>query len=349
MSGVRVDPRLLRVPGKVDFVQTAAPVVQQQQQYYGQQPEEISHPEMWHEDNSPPGKGEMNRGLSRKLFAPYPHFTAMVMDGRALLRAGFLELVSAFFISTVVSNIASMALGPDVSLRSLVVGVAQFLVMLCVYGWRNTSYLPRHGHPGVTFIQWMEDKCGLFVALVVYLAPGYAGACLSGPLLAAIGGSFVPDYTTALRPVSLAGAVGLEILFGTFVLFAFIHNHAIKRNKTGLERETSHHGGFSMQTILTAAAYPLATFCTFGNGLMYQGNPLMYIGSAVNLGGNVGGNVYWAYPVFVYPLVCGILAWALHYLTWNVNNLSDATLRVVAAEEQAQTNARGASNDYIAV
>lgn len=317
---VRINHALLRVPEKQ----------QQQQQQLSQK--QIAVP--IGDEVQPGSDPNITDGYARGRFYPFVDFEHMRLSFVPFVKSLGMELVMSFFLSIIVSTVVSLAaIGPDgFLLRAVVVGLTQMVAIFFLYSHRHMRGLERSLDPGLSFLRWIkkDSRTGVYV-MILFIAVQYTGSALSAPFLAATGGSAVPNFTATLRPVSLAGAFGIELLVTTMRYFFILFNDQPHKAHT--------HGRINLNALLAGLGYFASTLISYANGLYLSGNAVMYFGSAINLGFNVpAGSSYFAFALFIVPLVSALLAALLFRLFHNIENLSREELASVQVKQVVQAD-----------
>ena len=260
--------------------------------------------------------------FQRLIWAPFPNGE---IKWKPYLLSLWLEFYLSFFLSWTVSAVASVAVSGSTALNALSVGLAYGLFIMYAYSWRQFSLLPRHLNPALTWAELVHAHVGLSVA-VPYWACQFGGSALSAVFLSLTGSSAIPNYATALRPVSYWGAMGLDLLFGFALIYTFVQNLSVEEEllPTGdfrSDERSRKYRGIRSTAILSGLAALVGVLCIYPNGLYALGNTVVYFGSAINLGFNVPESGAWTIYVF-WSWLGGILATMLHWLTWDVNDIN---------------------------
>ncbi len=271
-------------------------------------------------------------GLASRAWLPYLDREHWWLSIRNWFRALGLEFVMSFFLSIIVATAVSLQIGPEsFAVRSVTVGSVQMLAIFFFYSMRHTTpNLPRSLDPGLTFVRWIkrDSHLGIWTALPM-IGMEYAGSALSSVFLAATGGSAVPNFAASLRPTSLAGAIGIEILLTSMRYWFILHNEASGKNRT----ESS---VLDMNALLAGLGYFVCTVISYANGLYLGGNAVMYFGSAINLGFDLpAGSAYWAVAIFAVPCVSAVIAALLDVIFHNVTNMPVEYLAQMESSERA--------------
>jgi glycerol uptake facilitator-like aquaporin len=192
--------------------------------------------------------------------------------------------------------------------------------------------LPRHLNPAITFAEFLHRHVGLIVALP-YMGLQLAGSATAFVPLHGLGSSAIPNYATALRPVSYWVAVAVDLSLGTFVVYAYMQNASVADKLAGIPRHaemSSKNRGFSSQAIVTGLAIFLSVFISYANGLYALANYVPYFGAAIDIGFTVPTSNAWTLPC-VWFLVAGTVGYLLHFVTWNMNGLGNADFQAFVA------------------
>ncbi len=322
------------------FSVSQAPVLimpsrQQQQQQQQQQPLPVVQPV----DASVsatlsivlPGLGNLTRNGLLSSWLPYLDREHWWLSVRTWLRAQGLEFIFSFFLSVITATIVSLVIGPEsFGARALIVASVQCVAIFFFYSQNNTTpNLPRSLDPGLTLARWLkrDSHLGFWTALASWCMQ-YSGSALSAVLLAATGGSAVPNFVATLRPTSLAGAVGIEILMASMRYWLILHNEV-----SGKIRKPAH---LNVEALLAGLGYFVCTLISYGNGLYLGGNAVMYFGSAINLGFDIpAGTNYWAFVIFVIPVTSAVVAVVLDLLMHNVTGMTPEQMELQEQTERA--------------
>lgn len=284
---------------------------------------------------------EMPPIANRFLMAPY-HASGVKWELKPYVISLWLEFLGSIFLSWVVSTVASVAVSGSTALNSLSVGLAYGGFLTYFYSWRQTAYLPRHLNPALTWAQLIHLHTGLVVAVPYWLCQ-YGGSALSAAFLALTGGSAIPNHATALRPVSFWGAMGLELVFGVLLVYSFVQNVSVEMELMGespmlqgsvSDERSSKYRGIRSTAIISGLAALVGVMAIYPNGLYALGNSVIYFGSAINIGFNVPEAGTWVIYIF-WSWLGGIVAYAIHWLTWDVNNTDTDQFRMNSRIVQA--------------
>ncbi len=236
------------------------------------------------------------------------------------LRSIFMEYLGAVIFTWMLSTVASVATGANVAVNGFTIGFAYMIFIIGAYSWRHSVHLPRHINPALTMGELWHQRIGIIVALP-YWAAQIGGSFTAWPILLATGAAAIPNYATATFPVAYVGALFLELFLAFIPIFVYMHNLSIDIHSYQLYNEdSSKTNHFHRVAVLVGLTYAIVVFIGFPNGL-YTFNMVGYLGPAAILGYGVPTGASWTiYTLFT--LVSGVLAWAVHLLTWNMNGLT---------------------------
>lgn len=158
----------------------------------------------------------------------------------------------------------------------------------------------------------------------------------SAPILNAIGGTIIPNYATAARPISYWGAVGLQTACVALAIYAFEQNTPVKHyHNAQVKEKKGSVRGFRKTSIFFSLANAVAVFVTYANGLFTVGNFVVSFGSYINTGGWNTPDTAACTLDLAWPFVGALAGWALHLLTWNVKGLTKEEVKEAVEEEVA--------------
>jgi len=176
-------------------------------------------------------------------------------------------------------------------------------------------------------------------------------------VLAALGSTIVPDFTAGApnKPISYWGAVCLQTLLQTFVVYAwqfnttFKHRHIINYDDNRTKGKRNRHRAFHATSIFFALAIFISVVVSYGNGLWSVGNWVVTFGSYTNTG-------TWNTPDGVWTLDCiwwlaaGAVGWLAGLLTWNVDALTEQEiLDIISSEESGAAAMSSAGGDDVTI
>jgi hypothetical protein len=96
--------------------------------------------------------------------------------------------------------------------------------------------LPRHLHQGITLLEFCHGHMGIFVALP-YMGMQLGGSALAFVPLNNLGSAAIPNYATALRPVTYWVAVAVDTCLAFFVLYCYAQNASVADHLSGIPRQ----------------------------------------------------------------------------------------------------------------
>lgn len=321
---VKVDPSLLKFP---TVKSTSAPSYaeqQQQQQLLGD-----PHPSVQMQN----GKLKVNREKlwTNGIWAPVG--AREQIKWPALSRSIFLELVHSFAYAYIVPTVVSISASGTGGLNAFLVAVTSAMFILFSYSWRIAENTPRHIFPGLTIAYFCHNKFGVIYSLL-YLAAQYGGSALANFPLGAAGNAAVPNPAGAIRPTTYWGYFGVEFGFGVLVLYAILQNQSLidhlkgKRSAKKAEKSTMHRGNPGLPLIAALATF-VGIMGGWSNGAWTLCNAVVYFGAGISLG--FTSNL-WTVPL-LWGLAAGVVAWALHIVTWNVNGYTwEEQMQIVQQE-----------------
>jgi glycerol uptake facilitator-like aquaporin len=201
--------------------------------------------------------------------------------------------------------------------------------------------LPRHLNPALTLAELIHGHVGLVVA-IPYMAMQIGGSALAYVPLNQLGNSAIPNYTTALRPVTYWGAVAVDAGFGMMVIYTYLQNTSVMDHLSGVaprNAEASHKfRGFSNLALLSGLAVFVGVLLSYPSGTYTLSNMVPYFGPAIAIGFTVPDLYSWTIPC-LWSFAAAAAAYALHLLTWNVNGLATSDFEKfvasVAKDEEA--------------
>ncbi len=279
-----------------------------------------------------PGRFQFEEWGTAFIWAPFHRRPFRFMPYALTLLIG---LLLALTLSLVVTVTASTANSATVAINAFVVGFWYMVALLLGMSYRAADGLPQHMHPGLSFSEMLHGKFGLIIA-VPMMAVMLAGSAIGAPILTAIGGTNLPNYAAAARPITFWGAVGFQTALTALAIYAYQQNTAVKhfhllyavKEKRGVQR------AFKKTALFFSMTTGLAVTMGYANGLYSVGNYIVTFGSYINTGS-------WNVPDtgactldLAWPFVAAAVAWALHLLTWNVNGLVMGEVQEAAGEEE---------------
>jgi glycerol uptake facilitator-like aquaporin len=295
----------------------------------------IQHAEHFHHDS--PNCANPNRPsfVERTLYAPF-----MKKDNWQwipVLRSSLMELIGSTLLAWSVSIAVSTANSTTVGLNSLIIGVVYALMLITAYSWRDSTYLPRHLNPWLSLSEIFHSRIGIFVFLF-YLVSQIGGSFLGGFLAWLMGGAVSANYATAARPVSGIAAIILLAAFSIVYVFSLMHNYTLDLHHYKMSKEEEKYmsnknnllrvvGGSVI--VLSAIAAP--------SGLFTLGNPIVYLGPAAFVTGGYTTPSAGSWAIYAFAGAFGVLGWALHLVTWNMNDLSRSEIQMYLKEKKAKS------------
>jgi len=246
----------------------------------------------------------------------------------------FLAFVLAVVMGTAVPVVASYSTSTSVALNALPVAAITFIVLLLGMNFRSLDQVPQYMAPYLVFAEMFHGYVGAVVALPL-IAVMLGGAALTAPILTAMGGTSLPNYATAARPITFWGAVGLQTALVAMGVYVYQQNQTVAHYHLAIKEKRGRQRAFKKTSIFFSLASAVSVFIGFGNGLYSVGNFVVTFGSYINTGA-------WSVPDtaactldLAWPFVGALVGWALHLLTWNVNGLTAPEVQLVVQEEEA--------------
>jgi len=358
-SGINVAELVMPGDGP-SFVQSAIqqplPVQQQQQQQYAQQQQammmqqqqQLQQQQAYQNstflgDPQPTGptarfgtKAEPEGSFLTRLIWNPMHVTFRIAP---YLRSMFWVFAMAIVIATSVSRIASVSNSTVVGLNSFLVGSVYAAGTLFSLSWRNTQGVPIHFHWAIILAEMCHMHLGLIFGIPM-MGLLLAGSALSGwwQSVGILNSATVPGVgpSAAIIPMSYWGAMGTDLLLATLVVLAYLHNVPMKSrlvSNTAIAAETYRFSfGLTSTSILTALAVFISTVIGYPSGVYALGNPVVYFGGAITLGFDAPFSGAWTIPI-LWGLVAGVLGFAIHLFTYNMNGLTHEDFAKMSASE----------------
>jgi hypothetical protein len=167
--------------------------------------------------------GEWGRAV---IWAPY-HMPNYPLRWAPYLITLFHTFVLATVMGLVVPVVASTFTSVITGLNGLGIAIVTAAIILLGMSVRSADHLPQFMAPFLVFAEWIHGHIGVVVALPM-IALMLAGSALDAPILTGLGGTFLPNYATAVRPVSYWGAVALQTSLVAFMVYMFQFNTPVK-------------------------------------------------------------------------------------------------------------------------
>ena len=271
-----------------------------------------------------PQPGTASGALSRGAVVATPDTPAwnkwvvgvMPFRWQSYLRALFLVFLGSMLLAVSVTNVQSMSTSPSAAQNFVGVGLTYAVVLGTFYLWRQADTMPIHLHPSIAFSEWIHGHLPAIVT-IPYIGMNVLGSLLAAPILAAIGGSAIPDYSAALRPVSFWGAAGINMCTGLLLVYAYLQNASILDHMQGTSNSVAHHS----RALTVALAAFIGVSIGYANGLYTLCNLTVYFGGAFNIGFYVPDSGTWTIDCLMW-LIVGFAGWVVHLFTWNVAGLT---------------------------
>ena len=254
-----------------------------------------------------------------------------------LLITWFHTFVLATVLAVSVTITASIFTSVITGLNALGISIVTFGVLLLGMSVRSADRMPQLMHPALVCAENVHGHIGLFPLALPMLGLMLAGAALSAPILKALGGTFLPNYATAVRPITYWGAVALQTPLVAFAVYMFQFNTPFKHYHLaqGTPKRKNSIAAFKKTSIFFSLANAIAIWISYANGLYSVGNFVVTFGSYINTGN-------WSVPDtaactldLAWPFVGGLAGWALHLLTYNVKGLTSDEM-AQAVEDEAE-------------
>jgi hypothetical protein len=334
-GGRRFDPAALQVPNQ-GFQLGAASIgasvytqqQQQQQQHQQQDARLLIQDDIPTEPESKSGTRAEKTGTFkyRIFFSPYAE--ANDINWGTYIRWCFLAFLMSIIQATAMARVASGLNSSVPALNSVLLGVTYMLTTIFALSWRQAFGFRLHTHQSVIMSEVCHSHIGVVNALVLFFW-NCAGSAISGVFqlpgllnCAAVPGAPFP----ASAVTNYWAAVGIDAPLGILVTLAFLHNiplifHGVAGELLPSETKNDRHGLTNVSLLFGIALF-IGTVVGFPSGIWAMGNSVIYIGGAITLGASTPFPWAWSIPL-LWSFVYGIVAFALHLLTFNVNGLSE--------------------------